>query len=707
MIKLNINGKEIQTEKGKTVLEAALAAGVYVPNLCRHPDLPYIASCRLCVVEIEGMRGYPASCTVEAKDGMKVKTDTPALRSMRKTLVWLTLSEYPGDPQKDTQLEKVVEHIGREDRLSDYVHQPKNIKVWEEEPLFIRDMNKCILCGRCVSICRNVRKTGVLGFVNRGIRTVIGTSYDKNLKDSDCVFCRACVEVCPSGALKDKQEYTEAEKEKTLIPCVEACPGHTNVPVYVQMIAQGRYQDSYEMLRQKLTFPRTLGYVCDHPCEQACSRGEVNEPICIRFLKRFVSDRDTKRWKSKLKIKPDTGKKVAIVGGGPAGLTAAWFLRTKGHKTMVFEALPQAGGMMRTGIPEYRLPREILDGEINDMLEIGVEIRTNSPIESVKSLFAEGYDAVFLALGAQSGTKMGIEGEEDPGVLDGITLLKSVNLKEGTVKIAGHVVVVGGGNVAIDVARVSLRKGAKKVTIIYRRTRKEMPAAGEEIEEALKEGIDIQYLTAPRKVKPAGQRVNASGQKVAPSGQLEIECVKMELGEPDKSGRRRPVEVKGSEFKISADLMVAAIGQKPVLFPELDPLLNETGWIAADPVTLECKKKGLFAGGDMETGPASVIKALAAGRKAASAIDRMFGGDGEIDHKFIPEEETLMPREIGRQEAFAYRERAEIPVLPVEKRADNFNLVEQGFTDAAARKESERCLKCQLRLRIKKTPMPF
>ncbi len=693
MVTLTIDGKKVETQEGKSVLEAAFQSGIYIPNLCYHPDLPPMGACRLCIVEIEGMRGYPASCTTSAREGMKVRTDTSNLREMRKNLIWLILSEYPERVTRGSQLEKVAKYVGMENKLKDFIKQPGGIKVREDEPLFVRDMNRCILCGRCVRICQEVRKTGVLGFTNRGIRAMISTSYDGGLKDSACVFCRACVEVCPSGALRDKQEYTEETKEKVLIPCVEACPGHTNVPVYVQMIAHGRFQDAYEMIRQKLPFPRTLGYVCDHPCEQACSRGEVNESICIRFLKRFVSDRDTGRWKKKLKILRDSGKRVAIVGGGPAGLTAAWFLRTKGHKVVVFEALSKAGGMMRTGIPEYRLPREILEREINDMLEIGVEIKTNSRVESIEKLFKEGYDAVFLALGAQKGMKMGIEGEDNPRVLDGITLLKAINMNEGGVEIPEHVAVVGGGNVAIDVARVSLRKGAKKVTMLYRRTRNEMPAANEEIEEALKEGVEISYLTAPVKVK--------SGDK------LQIECIRMKLGEPDKSGRRRPVKIEGSEYVFEADMLVAAIGQRPVLFKELDPLLNKSGWIEADPDTLACKREGVFAGGDMETGPASVIKAIAAGRRAASAIDRMFGGNGEIDHKFVPEEEAEMPEEIGRQEGFAYRERAKIQTLPIEKRLDNFNLVEQPFSEETAKKEAERCLRCQLRMRIKKVPDPF
>jgi len=690
MIRLNINGKKIETEAGKTVLEAALQAGIYIPNLCYHPDTSPTGACRLCIVEIDGIDDFPTACMMIAKEGMVVHTNTEKIQEYRENIVWLILSEYPVELNESSQLKKVVEYIGVKKLLSHYTPHSKNLPILSDEPFFVRDLNRCILCGRCVRMCQEVRGVGVIGFINRGINTIVSTGGDSSMKDADCRFCGACVEVCPAGALTDKEAYNDKDREEKLLPCLNTCPAGVDIPRYVRLIAEGRFQDAVEVIREKVPFPHVLGCVCNHLCEEACRRNELNDSIAIRALKRFVAERDSGRWRTKVENAPDTGKKVAIVGSGPAGLTAAWFLRKLGHLVTVFEALPEPGGMLRTGIPRYRLPEDVLNQEIKEIENIGVEIRTNARIESLDQVFNQGFDAIFLALGAPQDMKMGIPGEDDCRVLDGIFLLRSINFGN-KVDIAGEVVVVGGGSAAIDVARSALRVGAEKVTILYRRTRKEMPAAPEEVEEALNEGVNINFLVAPQRVLPERDK-------------LKLECIQMKLGEPDASGRRRPVPIESSEFIIEVDRLIMAIGQKPAVPDGFGLSMNRWGYILADEETLACSREGVFSGGDVVSGPASVIEAIQAGRKAAISIDKYLGGKGQIDQKFIPEE----PENpwLGREEGFADKQSAQMPTLAADKRVSDFSQVECGFDEESAVEEAKRCLRCQLRLKISKAPLP-
>ena len=689
MIKIIIDKTEVNVAEGKTILEAAFKAGIYIPNMCYHPDLPPLGACRLCLVEIEKVPGYRPACTTIAQEGMIIQTNTPKLQKLRKDIVWLILSEYRGDMEKDLPLKKVIDYIGMNDTFPKFKPQPGRFKINLDQPLFTRDPNRCILCERCIRMCQEVRGVGAIGLINRGIDTYVGTSYGQTLEDAACRFCEACVEVCPSGALKDKKKYTAAEREKTLLPCSNTCPAGIDIPRYVRLIAEGRFQDALEVIRETVPFPHTLGCVCHHPCEEVCRRCELNKPISIRALKRFAAEQDNGRWRSKVKIAPDSGKKVAIIGAGPAGLTAAWFLRTLGHSVTVFEMLPAAGGMMRTGIPEYRLPRNILDREIKEIENIGVKIKLKSKIESIDALLANGFQAVFLAMGAPNGTKMDIPGEEDPRVLDGISVLKAINLKD-KIDLGQEIAVVGGGNVAIDVARCALRVGVKKVTMLYRRTRDEMPANAEEIEEAMNEGIEINYLIAPQKVLSGGKK-------------LSVECIRMKLGEPDASGRARPIPIAGSEFVVEVDRLISAIGQASSV-PECFAVSMKKGCIVADEKTLASSRKGVFSGGDIVSGPASVIEAIQAGRKAASAIDKYLGGKGKIDQKFIPADEKFTC--LGREEGFAYKKRVERPVTPASERLRGFIQEEGSLTEEQAVEEARRCMQCQLRLKITQAPLP-
>ena len=690
MIKIKINGKNIPTHSGKTIFEAATDAGIYIPNLCYHPDLAPIGACRLCIVEIKGVRGLPTSCTTEAQEGMVIKTNTPEIQDLRKKVLWLILSEHPKDIEASSQLKKVAEWIGVEEELPGYEPQTKGLPITSEEPLFIRDLDRCILCGRCVRICQDMREIGAIGLAGRGMDTIVGTGIDKQIKDSGCKFCRACVEVCPTGALRDKTEFEEENKKAELLPCKNACPAGIDVSRYVRLVAEGRFQDSLEVIRETVPFPHVLGCVCTHPCEEKCFRDDVNEPIAIRALKKFVPEQDTGRWREKIEIASDTGKRVAVVGSGPAGLTAAWFLCKAGHTVTVFEAMSEAGGMMRSAIPRYRLPADILDKEIGDIANIGVMIEVNKKIESTDELFDQGFDAIFYGLGAPHGMKMGIPGENDPRVLDGISVLEAINFGR-EIDLGKKVAVVGGGNVAIDVARSALRMGAETVTMLYRRGRSEMPAAPEEIEEALEEGVVIDFLTTPVKV-------------LAEANKLVLESLRMELGEPDESGRRRPVPIEGSEFAVEANSLVMAIGQSPDVPEGLNISTNRRGRIEVDSETLVASRKGVFAGGDVVTGPDSIIAAIQAGRVAADSIDKYLGGPGRIDQKFVPEEDVEV--RFGREEGFADRERVKISVRSAKERIHDFAQAEESFNEEAAKKEASRCLRCQARLKISSAPLP-
>jgi len=462
-------------------------------------------------------------------------------------------------------------------------------------------------------------------------------------------------------------------------PCLNACPARIDVPRYIRLINEGKYGEAVAVIREKVPFPAVLGYVCVHYCEAKCRRGQLDEAIAIKELKRFAADHDTGLWKQNAKVLPPTGKKVAVVGSGPAGLTAAYYLAKLGHKVTVFEALPVTGGMMRVGIPRYRLPAEVLDREIKAIEDFGVEIKLNTRVESLDELFEQGYSAVFIGIGAHRGISMGMEGEDTGGVVDGADFLREVSLGQ-EVKLGERVAVVGGGNVAIDAARTALRLGAKDVSIIYRRTRAEMPASPEEIEEAIEEGVKIEYLAAPTKAN----REN---------GRLRAEFIRMQLGPVDTSGRKRPQPIEGSEFEGKYDTLIKAIGQESDLPDGFGLAAKRGGRVEVDADTLTTSREGVYAGGDVVSGPASVIEAIAAGRQAAISIDLYLGGEGDIDETLIPQEEVA-PFDMSEIEG--ERHRPPLEIVPAEQSLGGFSQVVLGFSEENAIEECKRCLRCDL-----------
>ncbi len=720
MITLTIDDRRVSVKEGTTVLEAAQEAGVYIPTLCHHPLLKPFGGCRLCVVEIEKMRGLPTSCTTPASDGMVVRTNTTQLQQFRQGVLELMVSEHPHacltcfrrercqpydiclrnvaitercvicPKNGQCELQRVAEYIGFYDSKLPYTY--KEIPLKEENPLVRRDYNLCILCGRCVRACVEARGIRAIDFTFRGSQALVGTAFDVPLQESGCQFCGTCVEVCPTGALMDTEgvHHPELEREAVVVPCHYNCPAGINVPLYVYLAGEGKFQASLAIVREKVPFPGVLGRVCIHPCEEGCRRGKINEPIAIKDLKRFVADRDTGEWKTYSRKLPPTGKKVAIVGSGPAGLTAGYYLAKLGHTVTVFEQLSQAGGMMRVGIPDYRLPKAVLEAEINEIKKAGVEIRLNTKVDSIDRLFEQGYNAVFLGLGAHAGMKMGVEGEDSPGVIDGATFLRKVSLGE-SLPVGNKVAVIGGGNVAIDGARTALRLGAKEVSIIYRRTRAEMPASPEEVEAALAENIDIVFLANPIKIS-------------RPGGKLTMTCSRMELGEPDASGRRRPVAIPGSAFSTEYDIIIGAIGQSPEIPKQFNVKTGRGNTIQVAPETMATSRAGVWAGGDVASGPDSVIRAIAAGRKAAIAIDKHLGGQGIIDEELTTEREIGMY--VGMKADFVPQPRVKMRHLPVAQRIGNFTEVEPGLEESAAIAEGKRCFQCGIRLQVPAPPLP-
>ncbi len=478
------------------------------------------------------------------------------------------------------------------------------------------------------------------------------------------------------------------------IRCQHRCPAHMDVPGYIRLISQGKYAESYKLMRETNPFPAVCGYVCPHPCESKCKRGDFDRPVAIDALKRFVTDHI---FKNKIKIPPPKvpkrAEKIAVIGAGPAGLTAANDLAGMGYTVTVFEKESQVGGMMMWAIPSYRLPREQIMFDVSQIVARGVDIKTNcaigSPGKSIQDLFQEGYKAVFIAVGAQRGKRLEIPGEDGTqGVMDCLEFLKNVN--EGDVRSPGEkVAVIGGGNSAIDAVRTAKRL-CQDAFIVYRRTREEMPALPWEIEEAEHEGVQFHFLSAPVRVVTENGKVKA------------LECIKMRLGKPDSSGRRRPEPVPDSAFTIETDCIITAISQEADLaFLGDNYGLGVTKWgtIAVDD-NLLTNKQGVFAGGDVTLGPSTIIECIAQGHTAANSIDKYIRGE-EIKKPAEKVWVTLLENEFDEREGnYDAVPRQQMGLLPVEKRDSTFDLVELGLTESQAKIEALRCLKCDLSINV-------
>jgi len=470
-------------------------------------------------------------------------------------------------------------------------------------------------------------------------------------------------------------------------PCQSACPASVDVPGFVSLIAEKRYAEALALHRDRNPFASVCARVCFHTCEDKCRRGSLDEAVAIRGVKRFMAEQEVTVQLPDVRDSEENAKrKVAIVGAGPAGLSCGYFLARLGYKPKIFEAEPRPGGMLMQAIPAYRLPREELAREIRMIERLGVDIETNTRLGrdfTLKSLRDEGYEAVFVGIGAPIGTRLGIPGDDGEGVADALHFLREYNVR-GSAPVGKKVVVVGGGNAAVDAARTALRLGAQTVTILYRRTRTEMPAYKEEVDEAEREGVRLAVLVAPVEIVKKNGKV--AGMK----------CRNMVLGEFDRSGRRRPVGGQDGEFVVECDQVIAGIGQMLDPKQALDGVevkLSKNGFIAVDAVTGQASQPWLFAGGDAVLGPSSVVHAIAQGEKAAVGIDKLLTG---AEHAFWRKEKTVDAFFDPDADPVQYG-RAKMQLIPVSKRKHNFQEVELPWSEPAARREAKRCLRCDFR----------
>ena len=467
------------------------------------------------------------------------------------------------------------------------------------------------------SLCNDVRLKRANGSCGMCV-VEVGSEHVRDVK--------ACLTpITPGMEIKTHTDRLEAYRKVRLeqllcdhnadcvAPCVQTCPANIDIQTYLQLVADGNFEAAIRVIKDRNPFPSACGRVCPHPCEDACRRNLADEPVAINAVKRFAADWDMARKKQwRPRVAPHSGKRIAVIGAGPSGLAAANYLAIAGHGVTVFENQPEPGGMMRYGIPEYRLPKATLDKEIDLIESLGVNIVCNKALGTHLMLedLKRDFDAVYLAIGSWRATPLGIDGEHVEGVELGINYLRHVT-KGNDAPIGDNVIVIGGGNTAIDCARAALRRGAKNVKLVYRRTQDEMPAQAIEVHEALREGVEMVFLAAPQKIT-----VDGSGMKA-------LHCMRMELGEPDRSGRRRPVPVEGSNFVIEAHTIIGAIGQNTdtgFLYNDLPVRLNKWGNIDVDGFSMQTSEAKIFSGGDCVTGPATVIAAIAAGRRAADAI---------------------------------------------------------------------------------------
>ncbi len=766
-IRFVIDDVEVECQRGETVLAAARKSGIYIPSLCYHPDLPVAAGykpatavfrgpvqitgdsqehfpgCGVCLVQIDGSADLFKACDTEAKEGMKVVSRNDAITKARQDNMLALIEKSRGKSlgpveggKEDkvsrprdtrgtesslgsgtTEFEKVAAYIGARDGLSRSISSI--LSRFENDPLFRRDYGRCIGCLRCVRACNDLRGVGALGFVNKGGEIVVG-AMDSTLADSGCCFCTACVEVCPSGAIADKDLKANASAgADELVPCRHACPAGIDVPEYVRCVAEGKYDTALAVIGEMVPFPNSLGYVCFRPCESFCRRGKVNEPIAICNLKRFAAAHGNEKWvlRERMILKKiakgnTTGKTVAIVGAGPAGLAAAYFLALKGHSVTVFDKDPDAGGMMRYAIPEYRLPRTVLEADLIYMWQLGVKFKGNQRV-SMRELMGR-YDAIVIASGNPVSRKLRIGGMELSGVLWGLDFLRSIRKGE-KVALEGKVVVIGGGHVAVNVALCAKRLGAEEVSMVCLEKLEEMAAYKWELDQAIEEGVKVHTSWGPRIVRGDNEQNGSdifgdsgytlTGKKIvrAASGKVKgvefMRCVSVYDANEQFSPQYDDCEIQCFD----ADTVIIAIGQVPdAAFIDVEGITTERGFVKVEE-TCATTLKGVFACGEAVKAPGSVVDAIAQGRAAASGADLYLGGDGSV--YFDLHEKKAPKPEIGRREGFSGEKQEVMPMLSVELRKD-FSVVELGYGEEEAKREAARCLQCDLRLAITPVVLP-
>ena len=698
-VKILIDGREVIATQGQTVLEAALSSNIYIPHLCTHPDLPVQGNCNLCVIEAGSPAETLKACEAAVTDGMVIVTKSPALTKARNIAMELMLAGHPRDCTSckvylNCELQSLMQYLGIVNARMRHIHR-ETTNINTKNPLIVREMERCVQCGRCIRACRDLRGVDILGYNKQSWETYVGTENDLPLAEAGCRFCGACVEVCPTGALYDAEGIfrTDIPRCDALVPCGAECPAGIDVPRYIRYIKDGKYTQAGAVIREKTPFPHVLGYVCNRRCETVCKRGKFNEAVSIRDLKRFAADNDDEQvWYEKAitPLTSVTGKTVSVIGSGPCGLTAAYYLQKKGHSVTVYERLPAAGGMMAAGIPEYRIPGGIVKKEIDIISETGVTILTNCNVVSAPDLRKE-CDAVLVAVGASRGKIIKtIPGWDNRSVFTAIDLLRETRLGN-PLKLGDTVNIIGGGNVAYDCARTLLRMG-KNVNIICLEKGGGMLADAEEIKEAAEEGVRLFDGSVSISIESGNGMI--TGHKIA----------RVEEFYFDENNRLVIKPITDSECTIPCDSIVFAAGQEPDLNDGFGLELNSLGYPVTDSRMLTTSVEGVFAAGDAVTGSKFVIDAIAEGRKSAMVIDRYLGGDGSIDDSLIPFEHP--EPKIGKKDRFFEIQREAAALRNAESRVNDFKPLSVGYTCVQADCEADRCLQCDLRKHISKV-MPW
>ncbi len=573
----------------------------------------------------------------------------------------------------------------------------KLCSVW---PLLLRAASHPL-----VTLHTNSRVRAIAG--KQGKFTVRLTTYPRYVQADLCTACGRCEEACSVQVpfILDGRKVTRSAihapvpgkktipsayyiEKSGVAPCRASCPLGINVQGFVSLLSKGKVDEALSLINEVAPLAGVLGRVCTHPCEDNCKRSEVDSPVFIPALHRYAADNAPSGINYKRKAPARSRKeKIAIVGSGPAGLAAAWELARRGYGPTIFESHAVVGGMVATGIPRFRLPLEVREREVAAIKDLGVDIMTGVMVGrdvTISDLRERGYRAFFLAIGAHQNRGLGIPGEELEGVVDAISLLFALNLKVGA-SVGSNVVVIGGGNSAVDSARTAKRRSKGVVRILYRRTMEEMTAVADEVQEAINEGISIEYLTNPLEILGDGTKVTG------------IRCQRMKMGDMGEDGRRRPEPIPGSEFVIDADHVVIAIGQRPntsmlnIRWLEID---SDDSTIKVDPLTLETRIPGIFSGGDCVTGPNNVVEAVAAGLRAAESIDRYLRGRDLRKGRSLEKPQTV---EVDiRERDAAYYKRARMPAIPPYKRMGKFEEIALGLPLDVGRREAERCLNCAL-----------
>jgi NADPH-dependent glutamate synthase beta subunit-like oxidoreductase/NAD-dependent dihydropyrimidine dehydrogenase PreA subunit len=747
MDNITINNEKIQMQASDSILQTALKAEIYIPHLCHHPDLTPLEEtegvskvfqgknefkgtpkgdiinchegCRLCIVDIEGV-GLTPACSTLVESGMVIQTDTPEIKEYRGRRLARILETHPHacltcaqregcarEPCSSNvpiderccpllgncELEKICDYVGIPNYTPKYIPQHK--EIIDHDPIILRNYELCIGCTRCVRACSELRGVSVLGYTYLNGQRIIGILENPYLIDTNCRFCGACIEVCPTGALTDKGISIEKSYEEIIVPCKHTCPLATDVPQYIRYIHNKQYDKAVAVILERTPFPSVLGRVCFHPCEQECRRNEVNEPIAICSLKRFATDMNKTAWEQYIPNDPPTGKKIAVIGAGPTGLTAAYFLTRKGHDVTVFEEKDEIGGLLRTALPNYRLPNNILEKDLNFIRATGMKIHLGVSVGKdvhISEMLSNGFSSVFVAIGAQLSKKLDIVGSDLNNIHWGIELLKAV--KNGnTPSLGQNVVVIGGGGVAIDVALTLKRLGLTKVQLICLESRLEMPANEWEIEEAIEEGIAINCSWGPKEILQEKGKV---------TGIELIQCTSVF----DETLNFAPQFNDEVTKIIEADSLVFAIGQTADL-QNLDlPELDITPWntIKINERSMATSIQGVFAGGEVVSGPSSVVDAIHNGTEAAISIDKYLGGNGNIFIPLIEHDEK--PARIGKVENFAALPRTQMLKTQIHDRIITFDEIELGFSLEEAIEEAGRCLQCDLRLEISSVNYP-